>query len=261
MRLKSAATQLTREIYNISIIPKKPIFFMLLTRERSGSTCLLDLLNSQKHISTDPHAFFDYTNPPRIFNQKSLYSNRNVRGFKFKIQPSQSPINDENLRLATQGLKKLMGQGIMCIHLERTNILRQVTSWIIADERKKENYQNYKKGQKPIKLSSIEIDPEKLMFKMREFKAKQDFAREAVKGFPHLYLSYEKDLRDEKIHQQTLDKICDYLGIDTAKVITRFSRVSPPEMSTYITNYAEVIQYLSKTEFSIFLDEWTAPDE
>lgn len=234
---------------NFSLAKCETTNFIILTRPRSGSTCLLDLLSMHSNVTTDPHMFYNHTRLPKEFEVNSVYSKKYVRGYKFTIQPSSFELSSENHAAAKQGLQALVNQGIKIIYLERENLVRQAVSWLLADQDRIKK-QNYRKGQKPpAKMSSMEFQPEVLLERIQKFEAFADFEKTILSDIPHLHLSYEKNLMSEKDHDSTMAKVFEFLGVDLEKVTARYMRLSSDDLSKSISNYQEIETYLKSTKY------------
>ena len=246
-----------KKIYQDSIYfswkKSKLKYFIVITQERSGSTCLLDLLSSHPQILTNPHVFYNYKKLPVNFaKEQFVYSHKNVRGFKFRIQPFNLAYNIENRNIARKSLQDLIDQGVTIIYLKRENILRQAISHLIADATKK---QNFRKGQKPIKLTSIEIVSEEIVNYMKSRELALKFEHETLQGLPHISLTYEQDLQNEECHQITMDKVCQALDLNSSPTITRYARISNNKLSDYIINYDEIAEVLNNSSYGQYLKE------
>ena len=227
-------------------------YFIVITQERSGSTCLLDLLSSHPQILTNPHVFFNYKKLPVNFaKEQFIYSYKNVHGFKFRIQPYHLEYNSQNRKIAQKSLQGLIENGVVIVHLQRENLLKQAISYLIADTTKK---QNFRKGQKPIKNTSITIEPQELINYMKWSELSLKFERETLQELPHVSLTYEKDLQKEEYHQMTMDKVCQALSLNSAPTITRYARISAKKPSDYITNYDEIAEALHSSGYGHYLN-------
>lgn len=232
---------------NFSLIKSDMKHIIILTRPRSGSTCLLDLLSMHSNITTDPHNFYDYTKLPKRLGASDIRSKKYVCGYKFHIQPTSFDITPENRRLAEQGLEELTSRpSVAIIHLERENLVRQAVSWLLADHSKK---QNYRKGQKPIKISSMTFEPELLLQRIQKFEALANFEKDVLAKIPHLYLSYERTLMSEKEHPSTMEKVFDFIGVEPEEVMARYMRLSSDDLSKSISNYDEIQNFLKTTHY------------
>ncbi|MDJ0689963.1 MAG: hypothetical protein QNJ41_15780 [Xenococcaceae cyanobacterium MO_188.B32] len=228
-------------------------YFIVITRERSGSTCLLDLLSSHPKILTNPHDFFNYKKVPVNFAEERLiHSSKNVHGFKFRIQPFYLDYNVENRNIAQKSLQNLTEKGGTLIHLQRKNLLKQGISHLIANATKKENF---RKGQKPIKITSVEIDPQELMKYIKSNELALKFEQETLQELPHVSLTYEKDLQKQDCHQITMDKVCQALNLNSAPTITRYTRISANKLSDYILNYDEIAEIVKNSGYGQYLEE------
>ena len=247
-KIKDQTVNLSHFLATFSPVKQNIQHFIILTRERSGSTCLLDLIASHSNIKTDPHIFYTYSDLPQAFNQKTIRSKKNIHGFKFKVQPSFFELTDENCAKAKAGLTQLTERGVKIIYLERENLIRQSVSWLLADCAKLRK-QNYKKSQKPIKIKSMKFDTDMLLRRIQRFEQLSNFEHTTLDSLSYLHLSYEKDLMQEKRHQTTLDRICDFLDIKSAKAITRYAKISSNDLRKSISNYQEIYDFLKGTKY------------
>lgn len=235
-----------RNLANFSLQHREMKHVVILTRPRSGSTCLLDLLSMHSNMTTDPHIFYNYTKLPQDFGVTKVHSKKNVRGYKFKVQPTDYDITPENRAQAEKGLANLVAQGIKVIHLERENLVRQAVSWLLADTVKRPNY---RKGQKPNTITAMNFDADVLLERIEKFEALAQFEKSVLKNIPHLYLNYEKDLMSEANHAETMSRICQFLEIAPEQVATRYVRLSSDDLSQSILNYQEIQDVLRITKY------------
>ena len=257
-KIYNQAVNIYYEAKNVSFYKSQVKYFILISNGRSGSTCLLDLLESHPQISTDPHNFFNYTNLPTDFSQKKYtYSRKNILGFKFKSQPANFSQDDNNIIKAQRELQKLVDREVNIIYLRRKNILKRALSKLIAkNELKKRNYNSNftKKEYDSLEFNSFKIDVEELRKVIQECEAQEHFNQQVISQLPCLKLIYEEDLLKEEDHQNTLDKICIFLGTEYAPVHTKYAKISPNKMMDYISNYEELKQEFQNTCYSKYLD-------
>jgi LPS sulfotransferase NodH len=249
-----------QESKNISWQRSKIKYFILLTNGRSGSTCLLDLFDSHPQIATNPHTFFNYTNLPTNFSQKKYtYSRKNILGFKFKAQPDDLIKDEHNIYKARQELQQLVDQEVSIIYLQRKNILKRALSKLVAqNELKKLNYNfNFTKEEhKCLEIHSfkIDIDLQELQEIIKECEEQEQFNQQVINQVPCLKLIYEEDLLRESNHQNTLDKICDFLNLEYSPAKTKYAKIAPDKMQNYISNYDELQQEFQHTHYQQYLD-------
>jgi len=248
-KIKDEAVHYGEYVSNFSFTKLHCEHFIVLTRERTGSTCLLDLLSSHSKIKTDPHIFYDYTKLPQSIDCKYTRSKKNILGFKFKTQPSSFDMSEQNCERARKELADLERQGVKVIYLERENLIKQAVSWLLAD-RNDLKKQNYKKGEKPIKIKSMEFKPEAILKRVQKIEKLTKFEKDVLSDVSFLHLKYEKNLIQENDHQPTLDKVCGFLNIEPEKAVTRYAKISSGDLSKSISNYQDVYSILKETKYS-----------
>jgi LPS sulfotransferase NodH len=257
-KIYNRTTNLYQESKNISWQRSQIKYFILLTYGRSGSTCLLDLFDSHPQIATNPYTFFNYTNLPTDFSQqKYTYSRKNILGFKFKAQPENFIEDDHNINKARQELKQLVDQEVSIIYLQRKNILKRALSkLVVRNELKKRNYNlNFtKEERKHLEMNSLKIDLQELRKIIKECEEQEQFNQQVIDQIPCLKLIYEEDLLGESNHQNTLDKICDFLNLEYSLAKTKYAKISPDKMRNYISNYDELKQEFQHTCYQQYLD-------
>ena len=251
--LKDSTNHTAQLLTNFSFKKLEAKHFIILTRERTGSTCLLDLLSSHSRIKTDPHIFYNYNSLPQVFKKKNVRYRNNIHGFKFKVQASSLELTTQNQIKAENGLRELVEQGVQIVYLQRENLVKQAVSWLLADCAKLKK-QNYRKGQKPIKIKSMNLQPNLLLERIQQSEKLLNFEKSILTDLPYLYLSYEKDLMPEEMHQITLDRICNFLNIQSEKAITRYVKLSSNDLSDNISNYEEIYECLKQTKYFDQLD-------
>ena len=88
---------------------------------------------------------------------------------------------------------------------------------------------------------------------LEEREARYLKEREMMAQFPHLEIVFEEDLSTAKQHQQTVDKICDYLGIPYAPIQTDMMK-TPRKTEKLLQNYEEIAAFLKNTRYAHFLE-------
>ncbi|MGL5834107.1 MAG: hypothetical protein ACRC1Z_12875 [Waterburya sp.] len=229
-------------------------YFILVTNGRSGSTCLLDLLDSHPNILTDPHTFYDCNNlPDNLIEIKTVYSSKNVMGIKFRTKIWDYSSNE--VTLVRNKLQQLLAQDVSIIYLQRHNILKRAISKVVTQSKLKEYKLNLSEQErKCIDLNSIEIDLEELEKELEICQQQEDYNQKIIQGIDCLKLVYEEDLEDSTKHQQALDKVCSYLHLESAIANTKFVKISPSRIDNFVSNYDALVSTLKDTDYEKYLD-------
>lgn len=229
------------------------IRFVIYGQGRSGSSVLLDLIGSHPAVYCESEIFnrkvaarllkpWDYLHARADLSPKPAY------GCKMKIYQMT---DDQGIEDPHRFLLDLHAGGWKIIHLVREDLFRKALSLVVAETRGQ--FLDRRSGGTGV--DSIAIDPVRLEAAMRERRRADEAELEALQGIPHFRVTYEGDLLDAASHQAVSDRVLDYLGLESAPVETRFVKTSHGHVSEYVSNYPEVHEYLSRTEFASCLPE------
>jgi len=237
-------------------LPRPRTKFIIFAQGRSGSTLLVDLLNSHPDIHCDDEilnvkAYHKIRFIKLYIKARSMVTKLNkksVYGFHVKIYQ----LTDDHLILnPARFLKQLCSDGWIILYLKRNNILRQAVSNELAMQRRIYHLTKKDGGKK---LGKVSVDCERIL-KMAE-KRKDLLCQEleVLKDISHLTIEYEKDLLKEENHQKTADKIFQYLGLSSVQIDTSLSRTGKDNLDEVIENYVEFKNVIGKSEFAAYLD-------
>ena len=142
-------------------------------------------------------------------------------------------------------------QGWKIIYLQRTNILRQTLSNLMAQHR--QSY-HHKSSDGPLKLPKIQVDCDTLIERMMKERARYlHKEQELLRDLPNIGLIYEEDLLRIGNHQKTLDKLLNYLGVPPVPAKTNLVRTSKDNLADIIENFHEVSQVIVNTKYANLL--------
>jgi LPS sulfotransferase NodH len=139
--------------------------------------------------------------------------------------------------------------GFKVLYLRRTNLLRHALSNIRA---RQEGFSR-KKGEQ-TEAGALEVDPETVIEWMRSSEAYEDYEERLLEGVPHLSLTYEENIRDPRHHQETVEDICEFLGIESAPVQTQYKKMAPPSLREGVANYDALVRRLTGTRYAKYLE-------
>jgi hypothetical protein len=221
--------------------------FVLFAAGRTGSSLLMDLLNSHPDVHCDDEILSHRVLSVRRFlAARAVLAGRPTYGFKLKLH-----------HLTTQGIanpagffSRLHAEGCRIVHLARRDLLRQALSSAIARQRWAPHHTG---TQDRLRPAPVRIDATWLLGRMRELDASLQGERAALVGLPHLGLCYEDDLLRAERHQATLDGVFDFLGIPRAPVTTRYLRTGADRLADLVVNLDEIREALRTTEYALLV--------
>lgn len=227
-----------------------PNKFVIFTSGRSGSTLLVDLINSNPNIHCDLELLKRRNFAPMgLIKTHAKCSTQDTYGFKllsYQLKNVQTHVINKWVFL-----DRLVNQeGYKLIHLERENKAKQALSIIYAFYRGKWHNQ---KGSKQQQSLQFELDPKVLYKFINESEILKKFETEMLQGQDHLHISYEKDLINLDHREETIQKMSDWIGIEAVKPETSLRKVTPSKLSNMISNKQEVIDFIANTEYAHYV--------
>lgn len=221
--------------------------FVIFAQGRTGSTLLVDLINSHPGIHCDDEILKRKVLFPGLFiRARSALSEKDVYGFKVKIYQ----LWDQKVRDSKQFISDLYEHGWKIIYLTRRNIFRQTISGFVVEQSKVWHHNSI---YGPLKLKEIYIDCDELLKRMKEREMFLAHEKEVLEGVPHITINYENDLLRAQYRQDTLDKIFNYLDVPFVQVKTKLVRITSDNLSAFVQNYEEVERVIGNTEYAQFL--------
>jgi len=230
--------------------------FVIFGQGRSGTSLLVDLINSHPNI----HCYGEIFNPQlSIFNYKIFFpkfrlkilkvlSPKKIKGFKLlQYQINRFKRNDNYKK---NFLYYLYKKDWKIIYLKRRNILLRVISKQLMQQTGIINQTN-----NLFKLKKIKLNLDNLLIKIKNSEKNMLYIeRELLKKIPHLTLIYEDNLLRNKNHKKTLNKVFDYLGVKRAPIKkTKYHRITSDKISDFIENYEEFKKIITNGPYAKFL--------
>lgn len=227
--------------------PLPPTRFVIFGSERSGSTLLVNLLNSHEDIHCDGEILTRPVVFPRLYIHWHV-TRDNFKAYGFKLLDYHLR-REQRMRKPGKFIAYLYAQGYQFIYLTRQNLLRHAISKFFA---RQHTYHN-RSGQK-LEQKQIHVDIDVLFRWMRGSERSLKLINDQwLKNIPYLSLTYEQDLLQQSSHQKTVDKIVQFLGLPSAPVNTSMTKVTSPRLENFVTNYDDMAQALKNTKYEQFL--------
>ncbi|MDY6992434.1 MAG: hypothetical protein SVR94_07485 [Pseudomonadota bacterium] len=223
--------------------------FVLFFRPRSGSNLLVSLLNSHPQIYCDGEILGGRLTAafPRFFLKgRSIQYRNTIYGFKLNIgQILQHHLEPQ------AWLTELHQHGWKIIYIERTQLLQQALSFFVAQQRDKWI------GTPDALLTNfkIRVDCNAVIEKMQRMEQAVQREKDLLKQLPYVQVTYEEDLLDKNQHQQTLDRVFEFLQVPSVAVKTQMMKIAgDKKISDIVENFDELQQALQGTPYTRFLD-------
>ena len=82
-----------------------------------------------------------------------------------------------------------------------------------------------------------------------------DYELTLMEGLNVLSLTYEDNLQHSDQHQQTVDRICNFLGVPSSPVKSAYRKQASDRWQDGVLNHQELTEFLSKTSYAHYLDD------
>jgi len=225
--------------------------FIVYCHTRTGSNLLCDLLDSHSKIQVARMVLSPET------TKKLFFPIRYLKGYCIESKKKLCGLRIHPFYLDYQGmdsqnfLLKLYQAGWKIIDLRRRNLVRQQISVLIAKKRN----QWINTLENPLEKFKIDIDGIELIKRIQEQEIHLAHDKKMLEQIPHLTITYEDDLLRTEQHQKTVDRIFEYLGIESTPVTTKYVKTTPAQLSNIIENHEEIVYMLSENKYAKFLED------
>lgn len=246
-RLHEEITYLCDSVYGDKQNSKKVVIF---AQGRTGSTLLEDLLSSTSHFKKRGEVLGGK-------GEKIKSPFKYIQGLAKRIAPDNFIFHLKLYQLTTQRknkidpsefLKKLYGDHWKIIYLRRKNKLNHVLSIYVAEKR---GYHKFDNKKEEIKLH---VDTNRIKGSIQAKVRNEIDELNTLKNLDFLEVIYEQDLENSDNHQNTVDKILDYLELERRPCKTVHKKVNQSTQKDLIENYDEVVNLLREAGWSEYID-------
>lgn len=243
------------EYYSILSYPFRPSTtphtkFVIFGRGRSGSTLLVKLLDSAPNVHCDDEILNrKVTAPLNYILRRSKLGNHSIYGFKLLTYQLRQHTKEKTDQACKIFLKKLIDHDFKIIYLMRNNIMRQSLSNLYARHRMVWHEAANNQQEK----TKITVNIKELNKWMTGSTKALNLENEWLEGLPYLKLEYENDLSTEDQQKKTIHKISEYLGIENLQYNTVLKRITPKEITAFVSNYDELEAFATKNNYQHYL--------
>ncbi|WP_157620617.1 hypothetical protein [Synechococcus sp. PCC 7335] len=222
---------------------------MIFAQGRTGSTLLESLLCSSGYFGQNGELLntrYGEVRSPVAFI--SGLSKRSRGNFIFHVKIQQLTKNRRNPISPRLFLETLYEEGWKIIYLRRENKVKHALSNIVANHRG--GYHKFDTKEEDLKIL---FECEQLTRRVDRRVAYEEKEKEALANIKYHEVIYERDLENAQSHQQTVDRILEYLSLAPRVVTTKHKKVNSRPLEETISNYDEFIDCLDKHGWQSFL--------
>jgi LPS sulfotransferase NodH len=237
---------------------------IILTTQRSGSTFLVESLNSHPEIECSGEILNgqpDHPVPPlrgplkqaikalRIARTGAWMPRRWIDGFysrgSARVRCFKAMYNQLSRPFAMRYFDE--NEDIKVVHLRRHNLLKVHVSTLLMDKRE----QLQARG--PTEAVWIHVDPVRAIASMRKARRIYQSFDDAFGKHPRVQVAYENLFDGANLQADTGRLICDFLGVAYHPMRSQIVKLNPESLRDMVTNYDELAEAVSRTEFADLL--------
>ena len=236
--------------------PSNQLRVVIFAQGRTGSTLLESLLKSTGYFRSYEE-LFNIEKGEILFPLTFLYG-------LLKWQPKNNFIFHVKIYQLTKKRKHpvdpalfietLYKDGWKIIYLRRRNKVKHALSIYFARNRSSRYLFNkwHKFDDRPEKLNiSIECDKFKRSTeKLINYDAQE---KKVLANIEYHEVVYEDDLEKPESHQKTVDRILNYLSLESREAFTKYRKVNNQSPEELVSNYEEFLECLSEQGWEKFL--------
>jgi LPS sulfotransferase NodH len=248
-----------RPTYKLDISVSTPFF--ILFPERSGSTHLVNLLNSHPEIDCK-HEVFNFKIWPGTTERVVKYPSREERrhalvelyqnstkaasGFKFKY-PKQIQEYEDVFDFLHKNSER-----VKVIFLYRKNRLKTAISKQNLNRLIDQNKPHFMTDRTFKEIGKLHLNLEKAKNYIDKREKEDALFLQKTEEFPHRYiLPYEALIQNEK---KILKEVFQFLGVDSAfKAHSPLRKITPDKLQDALSNYADVKEAFANTKYEEYL--------
>ena len=236
--------------YFAKLIPSDQIRVLIFGQGRSGSTLLENLICSTGYFRQNGELL--NTNRGEI-----LYPIQFILGlsklkapgnFIFHVKVYQLTQDRKRPIDPAKFLNALYSDGWKIIYLRRRNKVRQALSNVVANHRGA-----YHKYTDESEQFSISIDCDNFVDRVNKRFRFEGIERDALANIKYHEVIYEDDLEKPDAHQETINRILDYVSLEHREATTRNRKVNTQSLKDLIVNYNEFVDCLTEQGWQSFI--------
>jgi hypothetical protein len=237
--------------------------FLILSRARSGSTLLTQLLKAHPDITCEREVLGLRVLAARSYLNR-LAEKATTRAYGAKLLSYQM-IQVQRFRDPVGFLNRLADDGFRFIHIERNSFAQTLSLYMAQTSRIYHQGDGSGTGRKiwehgdktRTPRAAVEIDVADFIRRLDWTRMLLDYERHCLKDLPHLKVSYEADLADASAHQGVADRAYDWIGMPPAPepVAGGIKKILPSDPRQVIANYAALADGLRRSGLAHMLPD------
>jgi Sulfotransferase family len=235
---------------------------IILTTQRTGSTFLVWCLDSHPDIDCAGELLIGVPEKPgqpgyrgpfqKFYKLKNIIKsgawlpghrmNRYFSGGDAKVRAFKVMYNHLKYPPSLRYLRD--HEEIRVVHLRRQNLLKLYVSRLLMPQRRQVQTRS------PVEPIWVRVDPSHAIASMRAAQRRHEDFAALFKNHARLPISYETLIDGQYLNAETGRRICEFLGVTYRPMTAPLTKLNPESLQEMVTNYDELAEALSRTEFS-----------
>ena len=222
--------------------------FVLFGAELSGGCMMVDLL--RRVVMDTQYGFLPATwSVDRLLKQRHFFPLQHIQHhrvtctdylFGFKLSANDL-IKTHGMSEPSRFMSILHDQGYKVIYLQRCDLMRHAIALLRSRQ-----------------SNCRHIDPQALINTIKQLDEQRIVEAAMVARVPHLKITYETDLLDPNVHNDTAQRLCRFLSLQQRQRTKHCIKLVHQSLSDLIPNYDEVYATLEDSDYAYVLTETTA---
>jgi len=245
-----------------------PIRAVILTTQRTGSTFLVECLRSHPQFNCitellvgahlEPPALVrssrTWTKAARFLMAGGWYPTRAMRRF---YASSDKPVSIFKAMYNQVSNPLTLGyltrnKDIHILHLRRHNLLKMHVSQLLMPKKRNAIWEPH--TTEPLPAVSIHVDPVAALEQMRKARLKYQHFEAVFADHRRLAVVYEDMIDNQRLRPSEGKRICEFFGVEDHPMRSSFIKLNPESLELMVTNYSELADVISGTEFADLLN-------
>lgn len=237
---------------------------IILTTQRTGSTFLVGCLGSHPQIECASEILVGDPDVPAEqyrgrFKRSAKFSrlvtsgaflpghrmSRFFRGGTARVRVFKAMYNHLANPFALRYVQR--NEDIRILHLKRCNLLKVHVSTLLMPKRSRVQ------ALAPVEAVLIHVDPAEAIASMRKASDLYDRFEDLFARHPRLPVTYEELFDGQYLRADTAARVCGFLGVEQRPMTSRIVKLNPESLRDMVTNYDELVDAVSRTEFADML--------
>lgn len=221
----------------------QPKPFLIYGRPRSGTTLLVRLLDQIPQVRCDGELLRCFlVDPVGFLRRLPRRAGADLAAYGVKVI-SYHLLEVQRVRRPLAFFDKIAAQNYAVLHLTRN-------TWDQTLSLAKAHATAVYFSSTDSTQRAFSIDPDRFLDLLRWNEKMLVYEHKVMAHVPHVRVHYNTDLSASDVHQPTIDRICDYLGVASAPVTAEFKRTGGKKGLHRVDNMDALVRHVRDSDLA-----------